>query len=235
MYRVAIVEDDESSRNILRKYIVRYQKEKDSTFSIKEFTNGLNFISGYTADFDIILMDIEMPHMNGMETAEKLRQMDENVCLIFVTNMAQYAIKGYEVNALDFIVKPVSFEMFSKKMEKAIQYIERFRPKEIVAMTGTGKRKISVSDIYYIEVKNHTLIYHMKTGEFSERGSIATKEKELAEFDFARCNNSYLVNLKHISLIYSNEIIVNGDRISIGPTKKKDFMQKLTEFMGEYV
>lgn len=235
MYQIAIVEDDHNSRNILKEYVLRYQSESGIQFRITEFSNGLNFVSDYSADFDVIFMDIDMPYMDGLRAAHELRQMDENVCLIFATNMAQYAIKGYEVQALDFIVKPVSYEIFVSKLEKAMRYQDRFRPKEIVISTSGGMRRVPVQDIYYIEVRNHTLIYHLKGGECSARGSVRSMERELAEYDFVRCSNSYLVNLRYVTEAYNTEILVKQDRIPVGPTKRKEFMRRLAEFMGEYI
>lgn len=235
MYRIAIVEDDYESRNMFKEYVFRYQSESGMQFRVSEFTNGLNFISDYTADFDVIFMDIDMPHMDGLRAAGELRRVDQNVCLIFATNMAQYAIRGYEVQALDFIVKPVSYEIFISKLEKAMQYQDRFRPKEIIISSGGGMRRVMVQDIYYIEVRNHTLIYHTKGGECSARGSVTAMEKELAQYDFARCSNSYLVNLRYVTEAYNTEVVVNQERIPIGPTKRKEFMKKLAEFMGEYI
>ena len=88
MYRIAIVEDDYESRNMFKEYVFRYQSESGMQFRVSEFTNGLNFISDYTADFDVIFMDIDMPHMDGLRAAGELRRVDQNVCLIFATNMA---------------------------------------------------------------------------------------------------------------------------------------------------
>lgn len=235
MYQIALVEDESENRKVFKEYVLRYQSESGIQFRISEFSNGLNFISDYTADFDVIFMDIDMPHMDGMRAAHELRQIDENVCLIFATKMAQYAIRGYEVQALDFMVKPTSYENFVLKLEKAMRYQDRFRPKEIVILSSGGIRRVPVQDIFYVEVRNHTLIYHLKQGECSARGSITAMERELLEYDFARCSNSYLVNLRYVTEAYNTEIIVNQEKIPVGPTKRKEFMRRLTEFMGEYI
>ena len=117
-------------------------------------------------------MDIEMPHMDGMEAAHRLREIDEEVCLIFVTNLAQYAIEGYEVRAMDFLVKPVEYDNFSLKLQKALAGRSRMQKKEIVLSSGSGIRRLRLDELYYVEVMDHNLIYHTAGGDFSERGSI---------------------------------------------------------------
>ena len=101
MITIAIVEDDKKSAKILQDYILRYSEEKQEPLAVECFENGLNFISDYKASCDIALMDIEMPHMNGLDTARKLRNLIARFLLFYYQYMAQYAINGYEVQALD--------------------------------------------------------------------------------------------------------------------------------------
>lgn len=101
MYRIAIVEDDQNAAEVLRSYLQRYEEENGEQFSVSSFANGLLFLKEQESGFDIVFMDIEMPALDGMETAKLLRRVNDISCLIFVTNMASYAIKGYEVDAID--------------------------------------------------------------------------------------------------------------------------------------
>ena len=147
MLTVAIVEDDLKSAQLLTKYIERYNEEKKEQLTVLHFTNGLNFISEYKANCDIVLMDIEMPHMNGLETAKKLRMRDTHIPLIFITNMAQYAINGYEVQALDFMVKPVEYFNFSLKLDRAVRICKENKISYVYIQSDLGMRKIYVETL----------------------------------------------------------------------------------------
>ena len=108
MYRIAIVEDDKSFIEELKKYLEQYSQEEGQEFEISTFYDGEEILENHVSGYDLILLDIEMPKVNGMDAAEKIREADENVVLMFITNMAQYAIRGYSVGALDFVMKPIT-------------------------------------------------------------------------------------------------------------------------------
>ena len=235
MYRIAIVEDDPTSADKLKRYLTRFGNESGIELRHRHFKDGLAFISDYAADYDVILMDIEMPNLDGMQTARRLRRMDENVCLIFVTNLAKYALEGYEVRAMDFLVKPVEYQNFSLKLRRALDYRERTRQRELIVTLPGSVRRIPLDELYYIEVMDHTLVYHTASGDLSERSSIKERENQLSQYGFARCNNSFLVNLRYVTSMSATEITLRQTRIPIGRTKKKEFVQRLTEYMGDSV
>lgn len=233
MIKLAVVEDEIESKELLKKYIARYEKETGKKFEVTYFSDGLDFLDDYRPVYDIIFMDILMPHLDGMETAKRLRRLDNEVCLIFITSMAQYAIDGYEVGAVDYIVKPVGYANFSTKLKKAISRLSRQKDKKIALNVDGVTRYISVKDIMYIEVQGHNLSFHLADGEtLITRGKLDLLENELSAYHFYRTYKSYLINLNYVKEVKLNSAIVGDADIIVSRSRKKDFMRKLADFLG---
>jgi DNA-binding LytR/AlgR family response regulator len=232
MLRIAIVEDSESDRNKLKELIHQYVAECNEECDIQEFSDGFVFLTEYRMIYDLVLLDVEMPRMNGMDTAKELREIDPSVLLIFVTNMAQYALKGYEVDALDYVLKPVTYYAFAMKLKK-VQRILRERSQEYLMLPFEDElRKVPVSSILYIEVKDHTLCYHTYEGTSFQTGSLKVLEQKLAPFHFSRCNNCYLVNLIHVRSVTQEAVRVENEELKISRPRRKQFMQALSDYYG---
>ena len=124
MPNIALVEDEPEAADVLAAFIARYADEKGLELAVTRFGNAMDFEMTHQ-HFDLVFMDIQMPGINGMEAAQLMRTYDSETPIIFVTNLAQYAVKGYEVDALDFIVKPVTYFNFRMRMDKAMRRIRR--------------------------------------------------------------------------------------------------------------
>ena len=172
--KVAIVEDEVQSQEILKRCLDKYARAHNIIMESVVFKSGLDLVSEYAADYDVIFMDIMMSFMDGIETAKVLRKLDERVPLIFVTNMPKFAIKGYEVAALDYCLKPLQYYVFLMKMKRALQCVERNEDKHIIINTGNGKKRVSVNSIEFVEITNHSLRWHIAGGEvtFGQSGEI---------------------------------------------------------------
>jgi len=125
MLSVSIVEDDPICRQQLKDYVLRFEKEQAKNIVISEFSDGVELLQKYNKNLDIILLDIGLPNCNGLEAAKRVRKVDQDVVIIFITNMSQYAVKGYEVDALDFILKPVNYDSFSVRFTRAINRVKK--------------------------------------------------------------------------------------------------------------
>lgn len=233
MIRIAIVEDEEYYVSQLTQYLDEYQKETGENFDITVYRDGDGITARYRAQFDIILMDIQMKFVNGMTAAEEIRKVDSEVVIIFITNMTQYAIRGYEVDALDYILKPVSFFAFSQKLGRAITRIRKRECKYITVQVKGGILRLSTSDIYYIESEGHSLIYHTSTGSHTVSGTMKSVEEQMAGLNFSRGNKCYLINLEHVEGVKDKCAIVRGEKLQLSRPRANSFMQELTKYWGE--
>ena len=230
--KFAIVDDEKKATDLLEKYVKEYAEKTSVEFQSVVFHNPSDFLETYSGDYDLVFMDVEMPGLNGIETARELRRMDADVVLIFITNMAQYAIHGYEVEAIDYVLKPLSYADFSLKLQKALRYITRNQDAKITITTKDGIVQFLVSDIHYVEVTRHYLVYHTSREAYTARGVMKDVEEQLSEHHFMRCNHGCLVNLKYVQSISGNEINVAGEHLSISRGKKADFLTAFAKYVG---
>ncbi len=233
--RIAIVEDDAACKDLLMKFIHRFEEENSVSFACTVFTDGMELITGYQPVWDLILMDIEMPLLDGMSTARRVREADQDVLIIFITQMAQYAMEGYEVSALDYVLKPVNYYAFSMKMKRVLNILQKRSDSFLVIQNQEGAKRLSLNEIFYIEVQGHTLIYHTLEGNTSATGSrtIRNLEASLQGNSFVRCSQSFLVNLKYVESIEKDTIRMrNGDLLSISRSRRAPFTEALISYWG---
>ncbi len=205
---------------------------EDTQFAVTRFKNGVTFLAAEGSDFDLVFMDIEMPSLNGMETAKRLRKLNPSVVLVFVTNFAQYAVNGYEVGALDFLVKPVTYANFEVKLLRATETV-KMRAKDIVVISGSdGVVTVSKSDIKYVEIMSHDMIYHtVGCGDLRAYGTLKKAEEMLGPC-FVRCSSAYLVNLAFVKSVRGYTVTVGGDKLPLSRLRKKAFMESLADYYG---
>lgn len=230
--RIAIVEDEAVYQQQLREYLVKYQEEFGGSLQITCYDSGMSFIHSFASQFDIILLDVAMPYFDGIETARRIRTVDSEVVILFVTNQAQHAIRGYEVDAMDYILKPISYFAFSQRLKRALSRVKRKEEPCLVLNLKSETRKLKISSIYYIEVRDHNLVYHTMEGDYSVFGSLKDVEQKLEKHHFVRCNKGYLVSLRHVDNVQNGSAVVNGQRLLISRPRKAAFMEQLTDYLG---
>jgi len=236
MINFVIVENEDVAANEISQMLQKFfgPTGNHSEIAITRFPDAVLFLTNYKPVYDIVFMDIDMPKLNGMDAAKKLREQDESVVIIFVTNMAQYAIEGYAVAALDFIVKPVRYKHLEQVLMRALKVVEtRHQDQRFSVKQGDKMVTINVSDVQYIEVVNHTLHFHRKNDTFTKSGSLKELERQLSIFGcFAKCNSCYLVNLNYVTAVEGFSVTVGGEKLQISHPRKKEFMLALADFLG---
>lgn len=188
--RVVVVDDEKKMRDEIADYLKTFEKEQKVSVIAQVYESPEDFLEHYQKDADLILLDVEMPGMDGISLARRIRQDDKEVLLMFITNMAQYALHGYEVEAIDYVIKPLGYQEFALKMKKAMRYMGRHEKKQMMLQTTDGIQPVAIEDILYVEVIRHYLQYHTTGQVYEVRGAMKEAEEELERYHFVRCNQS---------------------------------------------
>lgn len=230
--KVAIVEDNNEYSETLKNYIEQYAKENSLNIALSIFPNGERIVNDFKSDYDIIFMDIEMPVMDGIEASTKIREIDSECIIIFISNYTQYAIKGYAVNALDYLTKPLEYTLFKNTMSKAILKVQSKQNKSIFIQSSSETYRIDINEIIYIEVYKHRVTFHTTKDNYDMRGTLQDVEKQLPNNQFVRCNSGIIVNLKYVTGISKDSLVVFDEELPIARSRKKDVLNMLTRYIG---
>lgn len=231
--RIAVVDDFCEDADRLATYLAQFQEEKGVTMQIDTYYSSVDFLEKFHAQYDVLLLDIEMPGCNGLDVAREVRAKDSSAGLIFITGMAQYALHGYEVNASDFIVKPVQYVNFVEKLTKAIQFRERHIQKSLLLSNENGVSRIIASDLLYVEKDRYYLIYHTKDGIFRSRGTAKELKARLEGLPFSDCTVGCIVNLDQVKRVEKECVVLySGESLPIARRLRKQFLQDFIKFAG---
>lgn len=232
MVRFAVIEDTVADAAHALSLIRRYAEEKGVEAETKHFSSALKFLDA-KEKFDVILLDIMMPGVNGMEMAEELRTFDSHTAIIFITTMAQYAIAGYGVEACDFLLKPVAYERFSRAMDKAMQIVRRKTAPVITIRTHTKLISLELESVSYIEVIGHSIRFHTKDGEVETKGTLKDLLEKLEDYGFSRANNYALVNLSFVRSIDNDTVLLKNGEIELSRRRKSAFIEDYLKYTGD--
>ena len=231
--QIVCLEDEAAVRQALKQHLERYAAEHHLEFTVEYYDTGEKLMQNYRPGWDLVLLDIRLPGMSGMETARELRKTDTGVPLIFITSLAQYALQSYEVDALDFLLKPVTYAERSLKLDKAVRVIRGRAGCRISVGSRDGLHVLYSGDITYIEVQNHDLCYHTEQTSYQDRGSLSHLEKQLAPLNFVRISVCYLVNLKFVQGLQGNVLLLRtGEQLVISRAKRRGVLSALAEYLG---
>lgn len=236
MIRAAIAEDVAFEREALEKHLRRFAGERGEEITCDTFENGEALLRAFAPDsYYLLLLDVAMPRVDGLTAARRIRRQDERVVILFITSMVQCAVQGYSVDALDFLVKPVSYTGLRLRLDRAMARIGQNRPQRIQVRSASGLCSIPVSDIRYVETCRHRIVIHTADEALLTDRTMKQIEAELAGQPFFRCHTSYLVNFRYVDRIQGNDIDVDGHLLAISRYRRRELMDAWAAYLGESI
>lgn len=230
MISIAVVEDSLPDAERMKDYIEQWGKTGTEDVQVSTYNCAWDFLNIFKGQFDIILLDIMLPDKNGVDTAKLIRKEDDTVIIVFTTNMKQYAINGYEVNALDFVLKPISYNRFTLLMKKCMARLQRNTNRIVFRVPGSTY-SIAADDILYVESSGHLVIYYLRDRQtIKKRTTLGEVEKLLPTTQFSRCGVSYLINLKYVKSIEGDFVVVNDARLKLTRSKNREFRKAFVNY-----
>lgn len=228
MIKIAVCDDEAHIREKLTSIIKEYFSEEKRTVWIADFKTGKALL-GSNIRFDIIFLDIEMPNMNGIETAKKLRNWDVNSKIIYVTNYDKYKSCAYKVHAFDYICKPVREKVIYEVLSEAVRYLECVSEKQRYAFTTeNGIVTLELDDIYYFEYLSRKVIICSAKGKYTATYSLKELYEKFSKYSFESPHKSFIVNMLHIKRIKGFEVYMeNGAVVPLAQKRAVDFKEKL--------
>lgn len=230
--RIAILEDNPLNAEVLQNYLIQFAQEEHVSINYTHFSNGQEFLNQVHTNWDLILLDIEMPFINGMEVAKEIRKFDSNVLIIFITQLTQYAIEGYSVQALDYILKPINYYALAMKLKQVMQILISRQSQFLIVSNQHGKIKLNLDQLRYVEVYDHTLSYHTLSDTFTSTSfrSLNKLAEVINSTNFSRCHQGYLVNLQYVTSYNKSFVFLDSDQLPISRTYYKPFLESLLTY-----
>lgn len=231
---IAIIEDDLNYAQQLEKHINKYQERKKVSIQCKHYSNGQLFLDQYQPVWDLIFLDIEMPILNGIDVAKKIRKVNQDVLIIFLTQMAQYAIKGYSVQAFDYILKPIQYYDLEMKLDQIQQLLQTKTNHYLIVNNKTQTIKLNTQAILYIESQNHRLFFHTSKQVYSSTNFESLKKLaiELENYGFVRIHHSFIINLNFVTGYNTNDVFLDEIQLPLSRTYYKNFTLQLIHYWG---
>lgn len=230
MLKIAICEDKHELVSTLKEYLARYQEEKALEVEVQVFAKGSAFLAKQHK-FDVVLMDVELQDESGIETAEKLRETNKEMPLVFITSSRHFTLKGYTVDAVDFLTTPIRYFEFATMLDRLqVRFVHMDVP-SIAVMTKEGAKRISVDQIEYMDGSLHHVVYHLVDGELRVRGTLGDEEKKVTKDRFFRLGGC-LINLEHVHKVWEDDVYVGKACLPVKREQKSKLIASLMAFMN---
>ncbi len=232
MIKIAVCDDEPVMCEQLKRMIASRLEQLEETFRITCCTNAVQFFCG-PLDYDLVFLHIQMPNLNGVELARRLREKEFEGVLIFVTVLKECMLDAFEVEAMDYLCKPVDEQRLERALKRSLRRLQRKEERYLTIRTMNWCRNVKLKDICYCEVVNRKIYLHTKNGVLEYYGKIKEVEQQTAP-DFIRCHRSFLVNPEYLSEYRDGQAVLeNGERVPVSKNCHGLFMKKMMEYMGK--
>lgn len=229
---IAVVDDDAAQRQALLALLEKYRGEKGLPFDVETFASGIEFLHGPTDRFDLLLLDIQMPGVNGLECARLVRERGWEGPIFFVTDYAQYAISAFDVDAKGYLVKPVGYPLLARQLDRVVPELARHEESYLYLGGSRDLRRVALSEVAYIVSKGHYVNIRTASGKLTELASIKELDEELQDKGFFRIGSGAIVNLAQVEAVDGQEVIVAGEKLQVSRARKKPFMDALRRYVS---
>lgn len=233
MINIGICEDELHYRVNIKDMLGDILSTYSINYKIYEFSSGEELLSNYPKDLDILIMDIQMKIINGMDTARKIREFDQNLEIIFMTSFSEFMQEGYELKAYRYILKPISERKISRNILPCINEIMKKKNNYLTINVKNYVDRIKIDSIVYIETDRPNILIYTNDNKYTTKMSISKIDKILREHGFFRCHNSYIVNLKLVESMNSNTLKIGEKYIPISKYRVKELKLALTNILGD--
>ncbi len=231
MITIAICDDNSQSRLDVCRAIKETGILADIDFNY--FENGKELLESYEngRKYDIVFLDVDMPHISGIEAGKTISEIDSRAIIIFVTNYPQYAIDSFDCNAFHYLLKNTSKEKLKSVLSKALDKYKAYH-QTLALSTNMGTVKIHVSDIYYVECFKKHLYYHTRSDTYITSQTLTEGCEMLSAFGFFKVHQGYIVNFDKVSSIIGNDITMeNGKSVPVSTRKRTEVIRAYTEYL----
>ena len=231
---VALVDDDAESRRALAANLERYATGHGVRFDVSEYAGGSALLDGFRSQFDLIVMDVAMGDEDGFEAARAVRMLDAEVTIVFATNMGQLAIHGYEVGALGYLVKPVSYFALERELDRCVQQKRRRDSSAMLTMpVGANVARVPLNQVTYLESRKHKVVVHALGAKYEFVGALRDMCERLERQGFFLCSPAYLVNMRYVRSLERDDCLVQGgDHVLVSRRRRHAFMKALADFIA---
>lgn len=232
MLQLSVIDDEIEEARKIQSSLTKLLDSRNEPAEVSVFQDARAFLEGFSRGrYDIIFLDIQMPGMDGMTCAQEIRRQDSSVILIFITSMVQYAVQGYRVEAMDYLVKPVEPALLAHSLYRALKHLNKNQ--KLTIRSSDGLHSLNADELLYVEAVNHRVILHTTGESIYCPQTMAAVEAQLQGCGFFRCHQGFLVNMRQIQHIDGNDLYIGNRAVPISKYRRREFMQELTAYWGK--